>query len=328
VLVSLAASNKLLARNNKSRHGSGATKEGRPRCRLKPKMKKLLLTAALLTAASVTAAAAHGELKVKHLLTTTAIATAIAACLLAGTAAHALTPEETAKADIVRDARQAARLAFQTKASKAEYNKIVKTLDKKVPGRSCDADDWELICEMEDGRSISVQAVPVNTSEAKAAELCTNPYADAPDYVVAVGPKDYANGVDKTKAELKGNPKWKFLMLWCTTEARDWSVAAAEERKQSANPVPVATSVIPEIKITNGKLIPSFGSVLQAITVKNNTSTAERQTFIECGFFLKGELVGTGLTSVGNLMPGATKYATVIGLDISKADKVACNVKD
>jgi hypothetical protein len=261
---------------------------------------------------------------VKRLLTMTAIAT----CLLAGTAAHALTPEETAKADIIRDARKATRLAFQTKASKAEYKKIVKTLDKKVLGRSCDADDWELICEMEDGRSIAVQAVPVNTSEAEAAELCTNPYADAPDHVVAVGPKVYANGVDKTKAELKGNPKRNFLMLWCTTEARDWSVAAAEERKQSANPVPVATSVIPEIKITNGKLIPSFGSVLQAITVKNNTSTAERQTFIECAFFLKGELVGTGLTSVGNLMPGATKYATVIGLDIDKADKVECSVKN
>jgi hypothetical protein len=318
VLVSLAASNKLLARNNKSRPGSGATKEGRPRCRLKPKMKKLLLTAALLTA-SVTAAAAHGELKVKRLLTTTAIATAIAACLLAGTAAHALTPEETAKADIIRDARQAARLAFQTKASKAEYNKIVKTLDKKVPGRSCDADDWELICEMEDGRSISVQAVPVNTSEAKAAELCTNPYAT---------PQDHANGVDKTKAELKGNPKWKFMVLWCTTEARDWSVAAAEKRKQSANAAPADISVIPEIKITNGKLIPSFGSLRQAITVKNNTSTAERQTFIECGFFLRGELVGTGLTSVANLMPGATKHTTVLGLDINKADKVECSVKN
>jgi hypothetical protein len=31
--------------------------------------------------------------------------------------------------------------------------------------------------------------------------------AEAPDYVVSVGPNHYANGVAKTKVELKGNPK-------------------------------------------------------------------------------------------------------------------------
>jgi hypothetical protein len=33
--------------------------------------------------------------------------------------------------------------------------------------------------------------------------------AEAPDYVVSVGPNHYANGVAKTKVELKGNPKQK-----------------------------------------------------------------------------------------------------------------------
>jgi hypothetical protein len=146
--------------------------------------------------------------------------------------------------------------------------------------------------------------------------------------VVSVGPNRYARGVDKTTVELKGNPKQGFLMLWCTTEARDWSVAAAEKRKEWAKAEMAPVAEVAEIKITNGKLIPFFGSVRQAISIKNNTRTAHRLMFIECAFFLKGELVGTGLGGVGNLMPGATKYTTVLGMDIDKADKVECNVKD
>ena len=244
-----------------------------------------------------------------------AIALATAAALMLPSIAMAdLSPEQTAKvADSIRDARHAERLAFQTKASKAAYNKIVKSLNTKAPGRSCDAEDWFLVCDMEDGKSISVEAVPVNITKDKATDLCTNPYATSPEAITF---------------ELKGNPKQGFLMLWCTTEARDWSVAAAEKRKEWAKAEAAPVAEVAEIKITNGKLIPFGGSVRQAISIKNNTRTAERQLFVECGFFLNGELVGTGLGGVGNLMPGATKHTSVLGLDIRRADKVECNVKN
>ena len=34
------------------------------------------------------------------------------------------------------------------------------------------------------------------------------------------------------------------------------------------------------------------------------------------------------LAGIGNLMPGATKPTTVLGLDIARADKVECSVKN
>ena len=250
----------------------------------------------------------------KRLLTTASIA---AALMLPGVVMADLSPEEKAKADQIREARTAARLALQTKASKAEYDKIVKTLDKKVPGRSCDADDWMLSCAMEDGTSVSVEAVPLNTSEAKAAELCTNPYADASDAGA------------KTKVELKGNLKQGFLMLWCTVEARGRSLAAAEKRKKwAAEPAASPVTTSPNFAISYGKKMHSYGQSRQPISIKNNTGAAQQQMFIECGFFLNGQLVGTGLGGVGNLMPGATKHTSIIGLDIQKFDKAECSVKD
>jgi hypothetical protein len=266
----------------------------------------------------------------KHVLTALAITTG----LLVSSGAHAdLSPEQMAKADKAYAVVKANRVAAQTRASKAELKKATKLFDKPVPGRDCDKptdDDPMLSCEMEDGTSISVEAVPAKMTQAEAEKQCVNLYAGAPDAVVAVGPNNYVAGVDKTRVELKGNPKQGFLMLWCTTEARDWSVAAAEKRKEWAKPIPSAAPVTThaDFDITYGKKIAFYGSSRQAISVKNNTGTGKQQVFIECGFFLKGELVGTGLGGVGNLMPGATKHTSILALDIEKFDKAECSVKD
>ena len=109
-----------------------------------------------------------------------------------------------------------------------------------MPGRSCDAPDSDdndplLTCEMEDGTSISVEAVSAKMTNAEAEKQCVNPYADSPEEI---------------EVELK--PKKGFAMLWCTTKVRDWSKQAAEKRIAAAEPVPELEPVHADYDITYG----------------------------------------------------------------------------
>ena len=258
----------------------------------------------------------------KRLLTTTAIA----ACLLTGTAAHALdlSPEARAKLDALTKKHESQRI--ETPAAKAALKKASSFLVKPVAGRSCDTDDAaNPTCEMEDGTAISIEAVPVKLSQAEADVKCASDYVYAEDSNAPDGIRITTREVSKVEFKPAGA---KFKLLWCTYAAQDWSSRAAENRVKWGDVNVIPEVEVAEYKITTGKLIRSFGSVHQAISIKNNTRTAERLTFIECGFFLKGELVGTGLGGVGNLMPGMTKHTTVLGLGVEKADKVECSVKD
>lgn len=129
-------------------------------------------------------------------------------------------PASAAPAAAVADSRKQVRLAFETEATKAALAKVTKLLDIGKPGRSCDPDEAMLTCEMEDGRSISVQAVPAKTTKAEAADLCVNPFASEPQ---------------KTTVELKGGDKQAgYVLLWCTDKATPSLKAAAERRIASA----------------------------------------------------------------------------------------------
>ena len=78
--------------------------------------------------------------------------------------------------------------------------------------------------------------------------------------------------------------------------------------------------------ITKGRLTAQYGSMLQNVTVRNNTSENYSIVIIDCDFYNRGELVGTGKGSINNLMTDKTKGAAVYGLQIDKADKIECSI--
>ena len=80
-----------------------------------------------------------------------------------------------------------------------------------------------------------------------------------------------------------------------------------------------------EFEITLGKKTTMLGNQMQNLSVKNNGDTRYAFVWLECGFYDKGELVGTGSGIVANLYPNKVKYASVTGLQVDKANKVVCN---
>ncbi|MBR0826985.1 hypothetical protein JQ596_15680 [Bradyrhizobium manausense] len=144
----------------------------------------------------------------------------LAALIIANaTVAHAeLSPEALKKASEITSARKVAREAFATPATEAAIEKARKYLDKPIPGRNCDdGSGGMLICQMEDGGEISVQAVPFKTSKEEATELCANPYAEDPKSQEIV-------------AEMKGGDvKKTYTLLWCIYKT---NAAGMEEAKR------------------------------------------------------------------------------------------------
>jgi hypothetical protein len=64
----------------------------------------------------------------------------------------------------------------------------------------------------------------------------------------------------------------------------------------------------------------------QPISVKNETTdiTAPKVR-VECGFFLRDELVGTDYTTVNRIGPGETGYSTMM-VKVDDADRAVCRI--
>lgn len=93
---------------------------------------------------------------------------------------------------------------------------------------------------------------------------------------------------------------------------------------------PVSASDLPdeEFTVRTGRMVNQFGTLNQSLAVTNNGGTQHKFVSLECGFYLNGELVGTGMGMIANLFPGKTKHAAVYGLQIDRADKATCSVSN
>jgi hypothetical protein len=80
------------------------------------------------------------------------------------------------------------------------------------------------------------------------------------------------------------------------------------------------------IRVRLGKLAKVYGNFNQNIAVTNNGSGKYKFVTLECGFYYKGEQVGTGMGSVANMFPGNTKHVSVYGLQLDKVDNAMCSV--
>ena len=79
-----------------------------------------------------------------------------------------------------------------------------------------------------------------------------------------------------------------------------------------------------DVDLGRGRISREYGRTKQALSLKNNTARPLNEEWAECGFFRGDELVGKGIASFRNVLPGQTAYdeATSASLPHRKSGRV------
>ena len=79
-----------------------------------------------------------------------------------------------------------------------------------------------------------------------------------------------------------------------------------------------------DVDLGRGRISREYGCPKQALSLKNNTARPLNEVWAECGFFRGDELVGKGIASFRNVLPGQTAYdeATSASLPHRKSGRV------
>jgi hypothetical protein len=82
-----------------------------------------------------------------------------------------------------------------------------------------------------------------------------------------------------------------------------------------------------DVDLSKGRMSHEYGPAKQALSLKNNTARPLNEVWAECGFFRGDELVGKGIASFRNVLPGQTAYdeATSAGRDVTRTD---CHIEN
>ena len=77
-----------------------------------------------------------------------------------------------------------------------------------------------------------------------------------------------------------------------------------------------------DVDLSKGRMSHEYGRAKQALSLKNNTRRPLNEVWAECGFFRGDELVGKGIASFRNVLPGQTAYdeATTTSGDVTRTD--------
>ena len=80
-----------------------------------------------------------------------------------------------------------------------------------------------------------------------------------------------------------------------------------------------------DFEMKEGRLFHKDNMTTRLISLTNNT-TSTATVAVECGFFTRGNLMGTGVAMFYNLKPGETGHEPATSVDVSDADKTQCRV--
>jgi hypothetical protein len=81
-----------------------------------------------------------------------------------------------------------------------------------------------------------------------------------------------------------------------------------------------------DVQLTKGRLTHVGSYAIQTIAAVNNTGRNIELLQVECGFFLRGELIRSGGGAAQNVSPGQRAYFDVRSDDASDADSTDCRV--
>jgi hypothetical protein len=81
-----------------------------------------------------------------------------------------------------------------------------------------------------------------------------------------------------------------------------------------------------EVDLTKGRLFQSGTYSIQTMGALNKSGRTIDFLEVECGFFLKGQLIRPGGGAAQNVQPGQTAYFDVRSSDTSNADSTECRV--
>jgi hypothetical protein len=82
-----------------------------------------------------------------------------------------------------------------------------------------------------------------------------------------------------------------------------------------------------DVDLSKGRMSYEYGRTKQALSFKNNTARPLNEVWAECDFFRGDELVGKGIASFRNVLPGQTAYdeATSASRDVTRTD---CHIEN
>jgi hypothetical protein len=86
--------------------------------------------------------------------------------------------------------------------------------------------------------------------------------------------------------------------------------------------VTITAAIAADVDLSKGRIIHEYGRTKQALSLKNNTARPLNEVWVECGFFRNEELVGRGIASFRNVLPGQMAYdeATSASDDVTRTD--------
>jgi hypothetical protein len=89
----------------------------------------------------------------------------------------------------------------------------------------------------------------------------------------------------------------------------------------------IAPAMADDIDLSKGHMSHEYGRTRQALSLKNNTARPLNEVWAECSFFQGDELVGKGIASFRNVLPGQTAYdeATSASRDVTRTD---CHIEN
>ena len=89
----------------------------------------------------------------------------------------------------------------------------------------------------------------------------------------------------------------------------------------------ITPAIANDVDLSKGDISREYGRTKQALSLRNNTARPLNEVWAECDFFRGDELVGKGIASFRNVLPGQTSYdqATSAGGDITRTD---CHIEN